>query len=54
MSDDDFRWQQEAEEEREQKTLESLARVDQGLATHDDALFLASELGLSTRLRKAA
>jgi hypothetical protein len=50
VNDGDERQQQELEEERERLTLEALARVDTGLATHDDVLFLASELGLTTRL----
>jgi hypothetical protein len=52
--DDNWRWQQELEEEREQKTLEALDRVDKGLATHTDVEFLASELGLTARLKHAA
>lgn len=46
MNGPDFRQQQELEEERMALSLEALHRVDRGLATHDDVLFLASELGL--------
>jgi hypothetical protein len=54
MDDCDERWQQELEQERMEKTLEALERVDRGLATHDDAEFLASELGLSAFVKQAA
>lgn len=54
MSDGDERQQQELEEERERLTLEALARVDCGTATHEDVVFLAGELGLSTKVREVA
>ena len=52
MNEPDYRQQQELEEEREQRTLETLRRVDHGMATHDDMLLLASELGLSSQIKQ--
>lgn len=52
--DDNWRWQQELEEEREQRTLEALDRIDKGHQTHDDVEFLASELGVKLTQRRAA
>lgn len=52
MSDGDERQQQELEEERMQRTLEALTRVDNGTATHDDMTFLASELGVSQHIKQ--
>jgi hypothetical protein len=54
MDDGDYRQQQELEEERMLHTIEVLERIDNGLATHEDVEFLASELGLSTFVREAA
>lgn len=54
MSGADFRQQQELEEERQQRAIESLQRVDHGTATHDDVLFLAAELGLTERIKEVA
>ena len=42
----DYRMQQECEEERHTRSIETLLRIKRGLATESDALFLASELGL--------
>lgn len=50
----DWRQQQELEEERERRTLEALQRVDNGLATHEDVLFLASELGVTFKQKEIA
>ncbi len=54
VSDGDERQQQEIEEERQYRTLEALQRVDSGMATHDDVLFLAAELGLTAHMREVA
>lgn len=54
MNGADWRQQQELEEEREQKTIEALARADRGMATHEDIEFLASELGISIKQVEAA
>jgi hypothetical protein len=54
MGGADFWQQKELEEERERLTLEALQRVDQGLATHDDVVFLARELGISIKQLEAA
>ena len=54
MDGADFRQQQELEEEREQRTVEALARADRGMATHEDIAFLASELGISIKQLEAA
>jgi hypothetical protein len=54
MSDGaDWRQQQELEE-RQRRTIEALQRVDRGLATHEDVMFLAEELGVSTYMKEAA
>ncbi len=54
MEDGDYRQQQELEEERMQRTLEALRRVDQGIATHDDTEFLAAELGVAQYIKEVA
>ena len=52
MNSPDFRMQQELEEERMMRSLKVLRRVDRGMATHDDVMFLASELGLTTEFQQ--
>lgn len=54
MSDGDYRQQQELEEERVERTIEAIRRVDNGTATHDDAEFLAAELGVKPYIREVA
>lgn len=54
MNEADYRQQQELEEERLQKTLESLHRVDNGTATHQDVEFLAAELGVRHYIKEVA
>lgn len=52
MNGPDFRMQQELEEERMALSLEILQRIERGVATHADMIFLASELGLSNEFSK--
>ena len=52
MTDIDERAQQQLEEERMMITLRVLQRVSRGLTNEADALFLASELGLSTQYKQ--
>jgi hypothetical protein len=54
VNDGDYRQQQQLEEERLQRTLEALNRVDRGTATHDDVTFLASELGVQQHIKEVA
>ena len=54
MTGADYRQQQELQEERETLTLEALERVDNGMATHEDVLFLAGELGITYKRKEAA
>jgi hypothetical protein len=54
MSGADWQQQAELEAEREQRTIEALARADRGQATHEDIEFLAGELGISIKQLEAA
>ena len=49
---DDERQQQELEEERMFSILGVLQRVKRGTSTEKDALFLASEMGLTTQFKQ--
>jgi hypothetical protein len=50
---DDYENQQQAQDQQEleQRCLECLARIAQGMGTQHDALFLASVLGLTHHLK---
>ena len=48
----DWRQQEELEQERQLKLLEVLQKISRGLGTSGDALYLATELGLTTEWRQ--
>lgn len=50
---DDYEKQQQAQDQQEleQRCLECLVRIAQGMGTQHDALFLASVLGLTHHLK---
>ena len=52
MTQPERQQQRELEEERLMLSLAVLQRVSRGLSNEADALFLASELGLTTQYRK--